>query len=106
MAIQRSIPADSTEPETFTAYADDVAVDMTGLTPALDVVDKDYAAVALTGAVAWSDAANAEWSYTPDGQLVPANSPYWVRLKVTDGTGAVLVFPNGGEADRWDIEFP
>lgn len=105
-AITHWIPTGTTEAQTFQALADDAAADFTGATLALEVTDRADQAVVVTGTVAWVDASVGTWSYTPDGQLTAANSPYAVRLKITDGTGAIIKAPNGADPDTWWIVTP
>jgi len=108
MAITHYIPDGTTEAQVFQATIDDVVTDLTGSTLSLDVVDNTGTAVALTGTVAWDDASLSRWSYTPDGQLTKALSPYKVRVYVSDGSSppSTAAFPNGRDADTWWIVDP
>lgn len=106
MAIRHDIKLGTTEPQTFQGKVDGVVVDLTGSTIALEVTTNQGQAVTVTGTVAWSDATTSTWTYTPDGQLTKADSPYAVRLKVDDGVN-IVYFPTGdSEPDSWRIVDP
>lgn len=103
--ITHFIPAGTTEPQAFQALADGAVTDLTGISISLDVTDKNNQAVVLTGAVALSDPETGKWTYTPDGQLVEALSPYSVRVSLTDGSNVYKV-PNGRDPDVWLVVHP
>lgn len=85
-----------TGPLPFTLKADDVAVDLTGLTVQMQMLDNGGQPVQLGGSLAVTTAASGLVTYSPgasDFQVV--KSPYAVKFKVTDGSGKVVFFPNG-----------
>jgi hypothetical protein len=80
----------------FTPKADDVAVDLTGLTVELILRSKTGALVETTSdARVDDDPTTGKVYWTPDAaDLSAAQSPYTLRWKVTDDSGVVF-FPNG-----------
>jgi hypothetical protein len=81
----------------FTLKADDVAVDLTGLTVELIIRSKNGALVETTSdARVDDDPTTGQVYWTPDAaDLSYADSPYAIRWKVTDGDGNVVFFPSG-----------
>ena len=88
----------------FILKADDVAVDLTGITSVVVEAKKlDGSTITLTGTTAVSDAANGKVQFSPAAaDLKEVNSPYLVRFKVTDGSSKITYFPSG-EAFTWKI---
>lgn len=95
MALLTSIVEGWTDAVPFTLRADDVAVNLTGLTvvgvfhdnrgAALDTTGKISVTGTTAGLVAWAPAA---------GDALQAKSPYRIRFKVSDIAGAIVYFPN------------
>lgn len=81
----------------FTLKADGVAVDLTGMTVALVLKDKDGAAVDTTGDTRVSGTPTSGKVYYAPGaaDMTNAASPYTVHWSVTDAFGKVVFFPNG-----------
>lgn len=89
-----------TGPLPFTLKADDVAVDLTGLTVHLYVRDaggnvlENFTSSGLriqnstTGQVDWSPSSS---------QLTAAGSPFRLRFRIKDSTGGAIFFPNDEE---------
>jgi hypothetical protein len=84
-----------TGPVPVTLEADGAAQNLTGLTVAAQLYDKDGTAVTTTGDVSVTTAASGEVEWTPDAADLDADlSPYELRFKVTDGSGLDVFFPN------------
>jgi hypothetical protein len=82
---------------TFQLYDDGAALNGTGLTvTALDLVGNDGVAVTTTADFGWLVQASGTVYYDPDAaDLTAARSPYKVRYQITDGSGAIVWYPNG-----------
>ena len=84
----------------FTLYADNVAVDLSGLTVTGIVHTRRGTVVSTTGKVTVTGSTSGVVTWTPAAtDLTAANSPYTVRFKVVDLTSATVYFANG-EADK------
>lgn len=102
-----TIPQGTTEALKFQLEADGAAIDGSGLTPTLEIETRKGASVTLGGTVAWHTQASGIVKYTPvagdyTSALVPADSPYQVRWKLT-ASGVIYYVPNGDEPDYWTI---
>lgn len=88
---------------TFTAKADGVGVDLTGLTCTAQIRGSGESTyVDTAGDVTLGDqvATPGRWYLDPDAaDFAYARNPYSIRLKVVDGSGAVVFFPNAVEPD-------
>lgn len=78
-------------------------LNLTGVTVVVLITD-NTGAVISTGTVTVTDAANGKVSWTPGStaDLVAANSPYYVRWKLTDGSGKIKYVPSALR-DVWEI---
>lgn len=81
----------------FTLKADGAAVDLSDMTVALILRNRNGQSVTVEGTTRISDTpTDGQVYYTPDGaDLLNAKSPYSLRWEVTDGAGRVVFFPNG-----------
>jgi hypothetical protein len=67
------------------------------MTPSLTLRDKDGNAVTFTGTVSWADASVSLIRFSPAStDFVNAKSPYKLHWKVTDGSGKIAFYPQGG----------
>lgn len=99
-----------TKPITPTLYdgsgSSATAIDGTGLTLSLVVVDRNGNTVPITGDVSWSTQASGIAKYEPDEtDLKASGSPYAARWAVTDGNSDVAYYPNQ-EPERWVVRKP
>ena len=79
----------------FQLFADGTAVNLTGMTVALIVTDKDGAGVTLAGTASIQDAATGKVRYAPAAaDFDDAKSPYTFRWRVTDAGGLIVFFPH------------
>lgn len=82
------------------------AYDLTGMTPALQLVDKRGQAVS-PGTVSLVTASEGKIKIAPDGTTWrKADSPYRGAFKVTDGSSKVEFWPNGDAVLEWVIVDP
>lgn len=87
----------------FTLKANDVVVNLTGMTVTLILRGNDAVLIDTAGDVAVTDAVNGVVTYTPDlTDVTLALAPFRAHFKVVDGTGGIAYFPNGA-ADTWLI---
>ena len=99
MAVLTEVVSGWNDALPFTLKADDVAVDLTGLTVTCVVHDRYGTAVSTTDKVAVTGTTSGTVTWTPStSDLVAARQPYTVRFKVVDATTAGVYFSNG-EAD-------
>jgi hypothetical protein len=87
----------------FTAEADGVGFDLTGLTVAIVLKNSELTIVKESSSgITVTDSTAGEWQYeaaTSSGDLfLSAQSPYRLRLKVTDAFGKLAYFPNDEES--------
>jgi len=82
----------------FTLKADDVAIDLTGLTVKIYLKDNRgaYLQNGTTGVLAVTNTTAGVLTYTPasTSELLAARTPYKVRFSLTDSTGGIVYFPN------------
>jgi hypothetical protein len=85
---------------TFTLTSDGSAYNGTGITVSdLIITGRDGTAVDTTGDFGWVTASAGTVYYDPDAADFSASlSPYFVRVKLTDGSGKIAYFPNGEPA--------
>jgi hypothetical protein len=95
-----------TGPLDFTLKADNVPVDLTGMTVELILSGRDSVAINTTGDVTVPTPAVGLVRYSPDAaDITVAKSPLNAHWKVTDGGGNVVFFPNGAP-DIWKVFAP
>lgn len=95
-----------TERITYQLTADGATQVLSGMTVALDIFDRRNVQVAVTGASGIVDAATGKVYFDPNpADLVSSKSPYYVRWKVTDGSGKVAFFPNAA-VTVWNVRKP
>lgn len=98
------IPKGTTEPQDFVLRDNGAAINGTGLTVAVEMytrTDGVEAAVSPAPTAAWLSQATGTVRVTGVGALDAAN--YYVRFKVTDGSGNIGYFPNREKADVWRV---
>ena len=79
------------------------AINLTGITVALLLTDKDGVDVTTSGDVSTSDATNGKVTYTPGASdLDSTKSPYKARWRLTDGSSAISYVPSGLR-DVWTV---
>jgi hypothetical protein len=94
------ITAGWTGPLPFTLKADGLAANLTSMTVALVLKDKNGIAVDTLGDVTVTDQTVGLVTYLPDAaDFAHQSSPYAIRFRVTDTSGYVVFFPNG-QADQ------
>lgn len=87
----------------YTLYTDGAAFNGTGMTVAAQIYDRSFSLMNPTGKTAWVVAASGTVAFTPaDGDIKAERSPYWVRFKVTDGAGKIVLFPTE-DAIKWMV---
>jgi hypothetical protein len=95
-----------TGPLDFTLKADNVAVDLTGMTVVLLLYGRDGIAIDTTADVTVPTPSAGLVRYSPDPtDIVVAKAPLYARWKVTDGGGNIVFFPNGAP-DIWKVYAP
>lgn len=80
------------------------AFNATGMTVELVLRDRNGNEIAEAGTTGWSDASVSLAMFTPaSSDLLSSRRKLYARWKVTDGTGAVAIFPGGLEPEEWVI---
>ena len=86
-----------------TLKANGVAIDGSGLTISLVLVDRDGGLVPVAGDVSWITAASGTAQFQPAASDLKADrSPYKAKWKVTDGSGRDAFHPQG-QAETWKV---
>lgn len=95
---------------TFTAKADDVGVNLTGLTCTAQIRGKNQATyVDTVGDVTLDNQGTnpGGWFLDPDAaDFIYSLSPYSIRLKVVDGSGKIVYFGSNVEPDYVGVGRP
>lgn len=93
-----------TEDIDYILKADDVVVNLSGMTVAIQAKDQNGNAISMSGSLVIQDAAAGKVRFSPAaGDISRVQSDtYYVRWKVTDGSGKISYFPNAG-AEQWTI---
>jgi hypothetical protein len=86
-----------TAPIDHQLLANDIPLDVTGMTVELVLTDRNGVAIDTSGDITVEDAATGKVRYNPDpADIDHTREPYTCHWKVTDGGGKVAYFPNGG----------
>ena len=92
-----------TAPIVYQLLADGVAYSLTGCTVEMDATKQTGAAVAGTGTLAVTDAADGEVTFSPAAaDFDDADSRYLVRFKVTRADSKIEYFPSGSR-EVWTV---
>jgi hypothetical protein len=94
-----------TYPIEYALLAAGAATNLTGCTAEFVIRDRRGRTSTSTGASDIYDSTGGLVRWTPGSaaDLLRAHSPYSVRIKVYDPTGAISFFPNSVEPERWTV---
>lgn len=95
------VPVGTTEPQDFALFNGASALDGAGLTVSLVFETEAGVAVDPAPTIAWLSQAGGTVRITGAGGL--AVGRYYVRVKVTDGSGLVGFFPNDAAKWTWRV---
>lgn len=90
----------------YQLYADGAAPNLTGMSAVLLLYTNSKGAFPYSGTSGILSASSGTVYFDPAiSDLLANNSPYFVRWRVTDGSGKVSYFPNS-EAEEWTVRKP
>ena len=88
----------------YQLLADDVAVNLTGFTVAIQMFGAEIGPLTLGGTVVVTSSTGGKVEYRPatSCEMKSVYSPLEVRFKVTDGAAKITYFPNA-EPELWTV---
>lgn len=94
-----------TSPIDYILKADGTAVNLTGMTVAIQVYGRSGNTLSVSGAVEVTSPTTGAVRFTPASSDISRSRSlcYEVRFKVTDSNGKIAYFPNGA-AEVWNIQ--